>query len=41
MVLFHHRHDRTDDTLDALALRLGGGTSPEVSVATEGTVLEL
>jgi phosphoribosyl 1,2-cyclic phosphodiesterase len=41
VVLFHHRHDRTDDTLDALALRLGGGTSPEVSVATEGTVLEL
>ena len=39
--LFHHRHDRTDDALDALARRLGGGTSPEVSVATEGTVLEL
>ncbi len=41
VVLFHHRHDRTDDVLDALARRLGGGTSPEVSVATEGTVLEL
>jgi phosphoribosyl 1,2-cyclic phosphodiesterase len=39
--LFHHRHDRTDDTLDALARRLGGGTSPEVSVATEGTILDL
>jgi phosphoribosyl 1,2-cyclic phosphodiesterase len=41
VVLFHHRHDRTDDALDALAGRLGGGTDPEVSVATEGTVLEL
>jgi phosphoribosyl 1,2-cyclic phosphodiesterase len=39
--LFHHRHDRTDDVLDGLARRLGGGTSPAVSVATEGTVLEL
>jgi phosphoribosyl 1,2-cyclic phosphodiesterase len=39
--LFHHRHDRTDDALDALARRLGGGTSPEVSVATEGTILDL
>jgi phosphoribosyl 1,2-cyclic phosphodiesterase len=39
--LFHHRHDRTDDVLDGLARRLGGGTDPEVSVATEGTVLEL
>lgn len=41
LVLFHHRHDRTDDALDALAGRLGGGTDPEVSVATESTVLEL
>ena len=41
VVLFHHRHDRTDDALDALARRLGGGSTPEVSVATEGTVLEL
>jgi phosphoribosyl 1,2-cyclic phosphodiesterase len=41
VVLFHHRHDRTDDALDGLAQRLGGGTSPAVSVATEGTVLEL
>jgi len=41
VVLFHHRHDRTDDALDTLAGRLGGGTDPEVSVATEGTLLEL
>jgi ribonuclease BN (tRNA processing enzyme) len=41
VVLFHHRHDRTDDALDSLAQRLGGGSDPEVSVATEGTVLEL
>jgi phosphoribosyl 1,2-cyclic phosphodiesterase len=41
VVLFHHRHNRTDDALDGLARRLGGGTSPAVSVATEGTVLEL
>jgi ribonuclease BN (tRNA processing enzyme) len=39
--LFHHRHNRTDDALDALARRLGGGSEPEVSVAAEGTVLEL
>jgi phosphoribosyl 1,2-cyclic phosphodiesterase len=39
--LFHHRHDRTDDALDALAGRLGGGNNPAVSVAAEGTVLEL
>ena len=39
--LFHHRHDRTDDALDGLGQRLGGGTSPEVSVATEGTILDL
>lgn len=41
VALFHHRFDRTDDALEALARRLGGGTSPVVSVATEGTVLEL
>jgi phosphoribosyl 1,2-cyclic phosphodiesterase len=41
VVLFHHRHDRTDDALDGLAQRLGGGSDPEVSVATEGTVLDL
>jgi phosphoribosyl 1,2-cyclic phosphodiesterase len=41
VVLFHHRLDRTDDALDGLARRLGGGSSPSVSVAVEGTVLEL
>ncbi len=41
VVLFHHRLDRTDDALDGLARRLGGGSSPSVSVAIEGTVLEL
>ena len=41
VLLFHHRYDRTDDALDALARRLGGGSEPEVSVAAEGTVLEL
>jgi ribonuclease BN (tRNA processing enzyme) len=40
VALFHHRPDRTDDALDGLAQRLGGG-SPAVSVAAEGTVLEL
>jgi phosphoribosyl 1,2-cyclic phosphodiesterase len=41
VLLFHHRYDRTDDALDGLARRLGGGSEPEVSVAAEGTVLEL
>ena len=41
VVLFHHRHDRTDEALDGLARRLGDGSSPSVSVAAEGTVLEL
>ncbi len=41
VMLFHHRHNRTDDELDELSRRLGGGSEPEVSVATEGTVLEL
>ena len=41
VILFHHRYDRTDDALDGLARRLGGGSAPEVSVAAEGTVLEL
>ena len=41
VVLFHHRHDRTDDALDKLAQRLGGGSAPEVSVAREGSVLDL
>jgi phosphoribosyl 1,2-cyclic phosphodiesterase len=40
VALFHHRLDRTDDELDALAARLAG-RSPAVSVATEGVVLEL
>jgi len=40
VVLFHHRHDRTDDQLDGLARRLRG-SAPEVSVAVEGSVLEL
>jgi phosphoribosyl 1,2-cyclic phosphodiesterase len=41
VVLFHHRHTRTDDQLDGLARRLAGGSGPAVSLATEGTVLEL
>jgi phosphoribosyl 1,2-cyclic phosphodiesterase len=41
VVLFHHRLDRTDDALDGLARRLGGSGSPAVSVAVEGSVLEL
>jgi ribonuclease BN (tRNA processing enzyme) len=41
VVLFHHRHDRTDDALDGLALRLGGGDYPSVTVASEGLVFEL
>jgi phosphoribosyl 1,2-cyclic phosphodiesterase len=40
VVLFHHRQNRTDDALDGLARRLDEG-SPSVSVASEGTVLEL
>jgi len=40
VVLFHHRHTRTDEALDRLARRLGA-SSPSVSVAAEGTVLEL
>jgi phosphoribosyl 1,2-cyclic phosphodiesterase len=40
VVLFHHRLDRTDDALDALQSRLGGG-STAVSVAEEGAVLDL
>jgi phosphoribosyl 1,2-cyclic phosphodiesterase len=39
--LFHHRHDRTDDQLDALAARLGGASPPAVSVAAQGVVLSL
>jgi phosphoribosyl 1,2-cyclic phosphodiesterase len=40
VTLFHHRLDRTDDELDALAARLGGRSSA-VSVAAEGVVLHL
>ena len=39
VVLFHHRHDRTDEALDALAERFRGA-SPEVIVAKEGAVLD-
>ncbi|HEY7933488.1 MAG TPA: MBL fold metallo-hydrolase [Solirubrobacteraceae bacterium] len=41
VVLFHHRHDRTDEALDGLALRLASDGSPKVSVAAEGLVFEL
>jgi ribonuclease BN (tRNA processing enzyme) len=44
VVLFHHRHDRTDEELDGLTRRLGADgseDSPKVSVASEGTVIEL
>ncbi len=44
VVLFHHRHDRTDEELDGLARRLGADgseDSPRVSVAAEGSVVEL
>jgi phosphoribosyl 1,2-cyclic phosphodiesterase len=40
VALFHHRLNRTDDALDALALRLGGG-STTVSVASERVALRL
>jgi phosphoribosyl 1,2-cyclic phosphodiesterase len=41
VALFHHRYNRTDEQLDGLARRLGGGSSPAVSVAAEGVVVEL
>ena len=44
VVLFHHRHDRSDEDLDALARRLGNSGSegsPKVSVAIEGTAIDL
>jgi len=44
VVLFHHHHKRTDDELDLLARRLGDASAqatPQVSLAIEGTVLEL
>jgi ribonuclease BN (tRNA processing enzyme) len=40
VALFHHRLNRTDDALDALAGRLARDV-PAVSVATEGVVLHL
>jgi len=40
VALMHHRHDRTDDALDGLAGRFGA-SSPEVTVAAQGTVLDL
>ncbi|HMD51221.1 MAG TPA: MBL fold metallo-hydrolase [Solirubrobacteraceae bacterium] len=40
VVLFHHRHTRTDEALDGLARRFRD-TSPKVSVATEGSVLRI
>jgi phosphoribosyl 1,2-cyclic phosphodiesterase len=40
VALFHHRLNRTDDALDELAQRLGGGASA-VSVATERVALRL
>lgn len=40
VALFHHRLNRTDDALDALAARLARDV-PAVSVATEGVVLYL
>ncbi len=44
VVLFHHRHDRSDEELDELARRLGADgleDSPRVSVAAEGMTVEL
>jgi phosphoribosyl 1,2-cyclic phosphodiesterase len=40
VALFHHAPERSDDALDGLARRLGGG-SPAVSVAAEGSVVDL
>jgi ribonuclease BN (tRNA processing enzyme) len=40
VLLFHHANERTDEALDELGRRLSED-SPEVAVATEGTVLEL
>jgi phosphoribosyl 1,2-cyclic phosphodiesterase len=44
VVLFHHRHDRTDAELDQLAARLATDApdaSPRVRVAAEGTRIEV
>ncbi len=40
VALFHHSPDRTDDALDALERRLGGGPQ-SVKVAAAGSVIEL
>ncbi|HEY7830413.1 MAG TPA: MBL fold metallo-hydrolase [Solirubrobacteraceae bacterium] len=40
VVLIHHRHTRTDDALDELALRFRG-PSPRVIVAAQGITLDL
>jgi phosphoribosyl 1,2-cyclic phosphodiesterase len=40
VAFFHHRPGRTDDALDALARRFDG-VSPQVSVATQGSVRAL
>ncbi|HTZ64130.1 MAG TPA: MBL fold metallo-hydrolase [Solirubrobacteraceae bacterium] len=40
VVLFHHRHTRTDDALDGLARRWQDA-SPKVTVAAEGAVIDL
>jgi phosphoribosyl 1,2-cyclic phosphodiesterase len=39
-VLFHHRHDRTDDELDALGRRFAKATVP-VTVAAQNAILSL
>ncbi len=41
VALFHHRPDRTDDALDRLAERFAAREHPAVSVAAEGTVVQL
>ncbi|HEX4466162.1 MAG TPA: MBL fold metallo-hydrolase [Solirubrobacteraceae bacterium] len=41
VALFHHRPNRTDTALDALAARLGDHAPVRVAVAAEGTTLEL
>jgi ribonuclease BN (tRNA processing enzyme) len=41
VLLFHHHPERTDEALDGLAQRLGGGLKPAVDVAAEGMVLTL
>ncbi len=41
VALFHHRPERTDDALDQLAQRFAARERPVVSVAAEGTVVEL